>query len=97
MTSAPSFFSVLLLLFDADQANNGMVSRNYVRPSCIFVQQEASFLIWYHTLFNAGERVPELLSLNLIGVCLLIMESKLSRIPDKTCAAGKCVCVGGFT
>eukprot|EP00983_Pelagomonas_calceolata_P052312 1142799-Pelagomonas_calceolata.AAC.3 len=51
-------------------------------------QQEASFLLWYHSLCDGGERSAELLSQGLVSACLQVLVDSKAKTPDRTCATG---------
>ncbi|KAF5830420.1 hypothetical protein DUNSADRAFT_14579 [Dunaliella salina] len=52
------------------------------------LMQEASFLLWYHSLDNGGERVAELIAQGLVPACLQVVVDSKAKTPDRTCATG---------
>ena len=50
-------------------------------------RQEAAFLLWYHAL-SGEEKATELVSQNIVSICLTLMDSHDSSPVDKSTAAG---------
>lgn len=84
--------SACITVICAPSSKNTIKKTGGVNLLCSLLQQEASFLLWYHSLFNGGEKVPELLGHGLVPACLQVLDGKQSRTPDKTCATGRTQC-----
>uniref|UniRef100_A0A7S3QRV7 Uncharacterized protein n=1 Tax=Dunaliella tertiolecta TaxID=3047 RepID=A0A7S3QRV7_DUNTE len=64
------------------------IMKNDSSPGGHMTRQEASFLLWYHSLCDGGERSAELLSQGLVSACLQVLVDSKAKTPDRTCATG---------
>ena len=51
------------------------------------MQQESSFLLWYHALCGE-DMLEELVAAGIINTCLLVLDSPEASPSDRNCSAG---------